>query len=75
MKLEMFKVPKRETLSAWFGTVAWAGFIIIGTLSALALRSDIHLTDDANKFLGVGLAIYMIVALLNIIHTAQVKKQ
>lgn len=74
MKLKMFEVPKRETFSAWFGTVAWAGFIVIGTLSAMALRGDINLTDDANKFLGVGLAVYMIVALLNIIHTAQVKK-
>ena len=74
MKLKMFEVPKKETFSAWFGTVAWAGFIVIGTLSAMALRGDIHLTNDANKFLGIGLAVYMIVALLNIIHTAQVKK-
>lgn len=74
MKLKMFEIPKKETFSAWFGTVAWAGFIVIGTLSAMSLRGDIHLTEDAEKSLGVGLAIYMIVALLNIIHTAQVKK-
>ena len=74
MKLAIFQVPKREAVSAWFGTFAWAGFIVIGTLSAMALRGDIHLTEDAETFLGVGLAVYMIVALLNIIHTAQVKK-
>lgn len=65
-----FKMPEQGTIATLFNTIVWAAFILFGTFSAMALRGDIHLDPSAEKVLGSGLAVFVLVTLFSLIYKA-----
>jgi uncharacterized membrane protein len=73
---DRFKVSGTTKQHAWavVNTAIWAVFILTGGLAALQLRGDIHLTNEAQAFLGSTLAAFVLLVLLTITYKANFKE-